>query len=55
MLLTTAAVSACPIGKYDTYKGSTPGLANCDSCKSQFLGKYDTYKGSTHDSNCCHP
>ena len=27
MLLTTAAVSACPIGKYDTYKGSTLNIS----------------------------
>ena len=45
MLLTTAAVSACPIGKYDTYKGSTQTTHRPSYTLS--LGKYDTYKGST--------
>ena len=35
------------IGKYDTYKGSTPWLI-WTSIKSSSGGNYDTYKGSTH-------
>ena len=35
------------MGKYDTYKGSTPS-STTSSSKSAQPGKYDTYKGSTH-------
>ena len=35
------------VGKYDTYKGSTP-LDKHMISSVVVLGKYDTYKGSTH-------
>ena len=34
------------IGKYDTYKGSTPSFKS-SALKLKDSGKYDTYKGST--------
>ena len=37
-----------PLGKYDTYKGSTLSLRFSIFSISRFTGKYDTYKGSTH-------
>ena len=33
------------MGKYDTYKGSTPGTVS--PFLGNIFGKYDTYKGST--------
>ena len=37
------------IGKYDTYKGSTPSFKS-SALKLKDSGKYDTYKGSTRQS-----
>ena len=37
------------IGKYDTYKGSTPSFKS-SALKLKDSGKYDTYKGSTRTS-----
>ena len=49
-LLSDAFMKYWHVGKYDTYKGSTPFFLPFFTGQ-QNKGKYDTYKGSTRTSS----